>query len=461
MSRASSDICGAPSANTGLFKGLVIAVTVAYLFLCATLALFLPPLLILAAFGLFAVALTGLAIWRWPIAAAASVLIAIPFLPLPTMIGQATGVPFVRAASAMKGVVLLASVVVLAIRSRKPSHGGTLNWILFGLLSIAFLHGLFGGGWMGVKDDFELVIPFLLGRLLPLDEAQQLRWVRTGLIVVAVVAMLGLFEFLYVPLEMRMAMLSLAGSEVPTQFTAAGYSGTRIGSTLSGPVEFANLCALALVLFLSYRSRLSPKWYLAVSVVGLGLVLSVTRSAWLAALAGICVVSIRERKKRFMAYGAAVALILLMVAAPRLGLTDYIAATIGGEDPSARGHVESITSNIETVLEHPIGTGAGTVGPRAMARSSGAINIENAFLTVAVQYGWLAGLLFVWFFVALALKCWKNKSELGTAAIALLTCYVVFMAVMPAHLSLATACWVLIPVGVATGRGRGSSPGRS
>ncbi|HMD85089.1 MAG TPA: O-antigen ligase family protein [Terriglobia bacterium] len=461
MSRVSSGICAAPSPHTGLFKGFVTAVTVAYLFLCATLALFLPPLLIWAALGLFALALGALAIWRWPIAAAAGVLIAIPFLPLPTMIGQATGVPFVQAASAMKEVVLMASAVILAIRSRQPAKGGTLNWILFGLLSIAFLHGLLGGGWMGVKDDFELVIPFLLGRLLPLDEAHQLRWVRCGLVVIAVVASLGLLEFIFVPLEMRMAMLSIAASEVPSQYTAAGYSGTRIASTLAGPAEFGNLCAMALVLFYSYRSRLSPKWYFAVSVVGLGLVLSVTRSAGLAALVGIGVVAIRERKKRPLVYGAAAALILLLVAVPRLGLIDYVATATSGDEISFQGHVESISSNIETVLKHPMGTGAGTVGPRAIERSSQAIGIENSFLTVAVQYGWLAGLLFVSFFAALALKCWKSKSVLGTCAVALLACYGLFMAVMPAHQSLVTACWVLIPAGVATGHGRGSLPARS
>ena len=412
-------------------------------------------------FGFFALAMGALAIWRWPIAAAAAVLMVLPFLPLPTMIGQATGVPFVQAASAMKEVVLVASAVILAMRSRQTAKGGALNWILFGLLSIAFLHGLFGGGWMGVKDDFELVIPFLLGRLLPLDEAHQLRWVRCGLMVIAVVAILGLLEFLFVPLEMRMAMLSIAASEVPSQFTAAGYSGTRIGSTLSGPAEFGDLCAAALVLFYSYRSRLSRGWYLAVSVIGLGLALSVTRSAWLAAFAGICVVLMRERKKRSMIYGATAALILLLVAIPRLGLRDYVATTTSSDDPSLQGHVESVIDNIETVLNHPMGTGAGTVGPRALERSSRAIGIENSFLTVAVQYGWLAGLLFVSFFAALALKCRKNQSVLGTCAVALLACYGIFMAVMPSHQSLVTACWVLLPAGVVIGKGQGSSPARS
>src|SRR5260370_21248066 len=121
MSRASVGITDAPFPNTGLFKGFVTAVTVSYLLLCAILALFLPPLLILAAFGLFALVLEALAIWRWPVAAAASGLIAIPFLPLPVMIGQAIGVPFVQAASATQEVVLLASAVVLALRNPKPA----------------------------------------------------------------------------------------------------------------------------------------------------------------------------------------------------------------------------------------------------------------------------------------------------------------------------------------------------
>lgn len=300
---------------------------------------------------------------------------------------------------------------------------------------------------MGIKDDWEFALPFAAGRLFSIPAEYELRWVKIVMASMSVVAVLGILEYLFVPLELRMLWVGM--TQAATQFSAMGYSGERIGSTLAGPAEFGNLCALALILWVAYRSRLDRKWLGAVGLLAIGLFLSLTRSAWIAAAIGSIFFEFRSGSKVRVLVMASACVALFLALLPTLGLKQFYSYTASGEDPSLEGHIRSVEKYVNVTIEHPLGTGPGTVGPRALERDPTAVDIESSYLTISVQYGILSGILFVLFCFLCLKGCLDNPSRLGLAAASMLLGYLLMLAIMPGHQSLPTAALVLFPVGAA------------
>jgi O-antigen ligase len=373
-----------------------------------------------------------------------AILVLTPFQPLPTMIAQAADIKPILVASAMKEVLM--AVAVLAAATRLRPKLATVDIVPLLLLGLAVVHRAYGGTWMGIKDDLEFVLPFAAGRVIQLSQERRLLWVKLALVSMTVVAMLGLVEYFYVPPTLRALWMGL--ERIPAQEYAAGYGHYRIGSTLVGPDEFGMMCAFALVMFVAFRDHLPRRWWLAALVLSVGVLLSVMRSAWAAAVLGIAAVEIRRghRLRAGLVIGAALTVVLL-VAEP-LGLSNFLAATSSGQEESLRGHEQNLARYSAAVWENPFGTGPGTVGPHASARLSKDISPENSYLALALGYGIVGGILFA-VFCALGLwYCYRLSSELGMAALGMLLGYAASMFVLPNHMSFAMGSWAWFPVGM-------------
>ena len=395
--------------------------------------------------GVVLLASTTYFAWHWPFATVLALVAVLPFQPLPTMIAQAVDVPHIHMISGVKeGLFLIAIVSGLSHRRIKLQ---TVDYILVALILMTIVSRLFGGYWMGIKDDWEFALPFFAGRLFPIPSKYELRWVKIVLASMSIVAVLGILEYLFVPLELRILWLGL--TKAPEYYSAAGYSGERIGSTLAGPTEFGNCCALAFIFYWAYKSHLRRWWMAGAACIGIGLFLSVTRGAWLAAALGVALLEVRTGRSVRLVVGVLAGACLFLALLPVLGLKGYYKETTSLQDPSLQGHLETARASVDAALDHPLGTGPGTAGPRAVERDPNAIGIEGSFLTISVEYGIFAGVLFVLFCLLCLKGCLDNPSRLGLAAASVLLGYLSMLAITPAHQSLATAALALFPAGAA------------
>jgi len=313
--------------------------------------------------------------------------------------------------------------------------------LLLASLFVVIFGQIFSPDIGAVRLDWEWVLPYALGRVVMLSPEAQELWAKCAVWMCAFLAVLGAWEVFFLDDKARRLLLSVMTGEtrLPTAFRATGYNNLRAASSTNSPLTFAAFCMVALVLWWAYMKNPLPGL-----LIGFGLVLTVTRSAVLGTVLGVLVISLRRRERvRILAF-VMVAIIGIAIAIPTLDLKKFVDASFSsGGDVSLQGHVTSVSDGFEMALQHPLGTGAGTVGPRT------AVDIENSYLTLAVEYGLLGGLLFTGFIIACLWTTFTVRKPIGYAAFSALSGFSILLAVGPANEDLAIGCWIWFLVGQA------------
>ena len=185
---------------------------------------------------------------------------------------------------------------------------------------------------------------------------------------------------------------------------------------------------------LAVRARGRRRWLLwaAVALLSAALLTSLTRTAILAALIASLVGIItnapgRTPISRFLG-GSAIALIVFgfgffaMKSSSDTRVVDAVARIETllnvGEDASFPARPDEVWwRGIHLMTEHPLGLGAGAAGPASSrfpeAAPFGRVVVDNGFIMVGVQLGWLGVAMFIW--MLLALLIWLGRST-GTFA---------------------------------------------
>lgn len=185
---------------------------------------------------------------------------------------------------------------------------------------------------------------------------------------------------------------------------------------------------------LAVRSRGRARWFLwaAVALLSAALLTSLTRTAILAALIASFVGIItnapgRNVVSRFLG-GSVIALIVFgsgffaMKSSSDIRVVDAVARIETllniGEDASFTARTDEVWwRGVNLMTEHPLGLGAGAAGPASSrfpeAAPFGRVVVDNGFIMVGVQLGWLGMAAFIWMLVALLI--WLGRST-GTLA---------------------------------------------
>lgn len=221
----------------------------------------------------------------------------------------------------------------------------------------------------------------------------------------------------------------------------------RVNGTLRGPNPLGAYTVMVLSLLAGFvlKVRMKGAW-LRVLVIWLGaasvvaLWASYSRSALIAALIGIAIVAglifAHKVPVKFWLVG-----IILVGALAGLGI--YAARdtalvqnvflhdneSTGGAATSNEEHVASLQTGLERMLAQPLGAGPGSTGSASLYGSEPLI-IENQYLFVAHESGWLGIVLFVWVYGLVLWRLWRQPrtwlsmgvlaSGIGLAAIGLL-----------------------------------------
>lgn len=201
----------------------------------------------------------------------------------------------------------------------------------------------------------------------------------------------------------------------------------RINSTLRGPNP---LGAYAVIVFgvvsaamLRWKLRTRRSWWI-VGGFTLGVVValsaSYSRSSLIAAIVTLMIVVIAAvrpatRKQLLIIGGAS----LLIMGALTIAFRDsYIVSNVifhdnpstGAAVDSNAGHAESLADGFSRMLRQPFGAGVGSTGSASLIGENPLI-IENQYLLVAHEIGWVGLVLFVWLFVEVMRRLWTRRQS--------------------------------------------------
>ncbi len=211
----------------------------------------------------------------------------------------------------------------------------------------------------------------------------------------------------------------------------------RINSTLRGPNPLGAYAGIVLTLLTAWTAKKKvdkKRWPLTVFVILLvGAVVtlwaSYSRSAQTGTAIAIAIVLAvtfwhKLSTKMWLIIG-----ILFVIAAGGLFMarnTSFISNVVLHENPnggssvnSNEGHISSINDSFSQLLKQPLGAGLGSTGSASLLGKNAEI-IENQYLLVAHEAGWLGLALFVSIFAAVMTRLWKLRKDwlaLGVFAI--------------------------------------------
>jgi hypothetical protein len=399
---------------------------------------------------LIAVVLLWMA-FRFPVFALGAVLAFMPLYPVLILVARFVGPSYLmsNAVLACDRVVLLLLTSILWWRNGIKFKLPDLLLVICFALAIGRL--AFGGSFLALLSDFNLMIAYFAGRMAVLSTDQEKIWAKRAVWIVAILSILGMGEVFFIGEAPRAILYSTVADEQVTDlgalngtFHAEGFTGLRESSTMFGPLQFASLCMVGIIIWWVYGQSLG----LGVAIVA-GLVCTVTRSAWLGTALAIPVLAVVMHEKKRLLLHAALALGLFVAAIPVVGIGDFLFAAKKGEDPSAQGHQQSLFMGLNYALNHPLGSGPGNVGMWGTKTNSIGVFIESTYLTLAAEYGIVTAICFMVFLISALRMCWRKRTLLGYVAVGILVGFGAVMTVAPLHNVFSLASWVWFPVGLA------------
>lgn len=291
--------------------------------------------------------------------------------------------------------------------------------VLFPLPSLAVVSGLM----IDLRYLLFFVLIYVGLQLMP-SYAWKFLWVSIGAAVLSLFFVL-LQIFLLPPDFLR--VLGYGPDTISThQYVDNNPEFVRINGTLRGPNPLGAyaiiITSLAAAYVFSGMAKVKEKLnVLLVGFLGLGGVLaawvSYSRAALVAAIASVGLIGVifYAKKIPLKVWAASLILALLVVGGTVYALRDthFVQHVIFHEDPqgvsertSNEEHVESLQVGTERLLEQPLGAGVGSTGSASLYTNDPII-IENQYLFIAHETGWLGIILFLAIMIIVLWRLWK------------------------------------------------------
>lgn len=272
-----------------------------------------------------------------------------------------------------------------------------IGFMLFGFVGLLNSPDLIGGIY-GYRGTFAPLAFLILILCLPITD-QWLRTVTPKLIFVgSLVAMFAIFQSLILGFDFVWKYYAREGV-LSSSFIFMGGSLQRAMGTFSSPNQLSLYLVLVLLLALnlflrSHAQRQKIRLGITLMLLSVALVLTVSRSGWLAAIIGIGFCFLIWKRRRNFVVAAVVGLIVAVPLFFALGLDQHLLNTVQGNEISANYRTGLTVKNIVTAIEHPLGVGFGLVGARAtrFGADRQIYNTESYLLQMAMEIG-LPGLL--------------------------------------------------------------------
>lgn len=327
-----------------------------------------------------------------------------------------------------------ALVLLIVVAVRRKMVGTLLNDRLMQLAIVyaglhfvmvaVFQNGLQAAG-AGLLIDLRYVLYFVLvygtARLIPQFRQPLITATVGGAVVVLAFALLQMFVL---PKDF-LANIGYSKETISPYLTVDDNPAyIRINSTLRGP----NPLGAYAVIIISLLTAAVIRWKtstrggaqagVAAVVAGLTLSASYSRSAVIGALAAIVTVAavalpakMRKRVGIIVAVGAVVAVAAIISLRDSPFVSNVVlhnSPTTGAEVDSNEGHADSLIHGLSWVGQKPFGAGIGSTGSASLNGPRPFI-VENQYLFIAHEVGWLGLALFVWLYVEIMRRLWQRR----------------------------------------------------
>lgn len=335
-------------------------------------------------------------------------------------------------------LLLLASLLAIVIITKRHLWRELADdWLLRILAAYVFLHlilaaVLFHGATTagaGLLIDLRYVgffgLLYILMKIAP--------WYRLRLLITAAVGAMVVMGFGVLQLFLPADILSHIGYSqetiMPYLTVDKNPEYIRINSTLRGPNPLGAYAVIVLAMIASitvkqrYRLKTAARrWSFVAMTVATLVVLwvSYSRSALVAAAVAICLVPLiafGRRLPRWSWVTGAVIVVLVLTAGVLGRQTSFVDNVILHDNPgtgaavtSNEGHVSSLVHGINRSVYEPFGAGIGSTGSASLLDGKGVI-VENQYLFVAHEAGWLGLALFLVLFVMILRRLWRGRQD--------------------------------------------------
>lgn len=311
---------------------------------------------------------------------------------------------------------------------------------LYALIHIITLIVLYQGGAAsiaGLMIDLRYVLFFaLIYTALRLYPQYKKVFIRVGIGGALTVVVFALLQVFVLPIDVLKYIGYNVNSIMPYLTVDQNHDFIRINSTLRGPNPlgaYAVIVLAAVTAWLAMKNtalKVRPALYVAVLLIGsiVALWASYSRSALIAAGIALLIVLLALTFKRYKYLVLAIGAGLLVVVGTGIVIgrdSDFVSNVILHEDPeeigevnSNDGHVESLQDGALRALRQPFGAGIGSTGSASLYGDSPVI-IENQYLFIAHEVGWVGVVLFALIFIGILNRLWQyRKNWLGLSVFA-------------------------------------------
>ena len=279
----------------------------------------------------------------------------------------------------------------------------------------------------GLLIDLRYVLYFVLvygaAKLLPNFRTIFLKLIFAGAAVVLGFALLQIF---IAPRDVLSSLGYGTNTIAPYLTVDDNEAYVRINSTLRGPnplgayavIVFALIMAAAMKFGRRFKNDQHVVVGIAVAASLLMLGVSYSRSALLGLVLAIgMIIMIRAKpamyRRLVLILGGVIvgfgAILLMARADPTISHIVWHDDPNGGSKiDSNAGHAESLADGTRRMIEQPFGAGVGSTGSASLLAKKPLI-IENQYLHIAHEVGWLGLGLFIWLFVEIMRRLWQRR----------------------------------------------------
>jgi hypothetical protein len=202
----------------------------------------------------------------------------------------------------------------------------------------------------------------------------------------------------------------------------------RINGTMRGPNSLGAYAVIVLALLAAFwlagKRMLDRGPALMAAVIGAGslvaLWFSYSRSALVAFFAAVGIVSViafGKKIPRWLWVAAGIVVIVAGVGLYAVRDSSFVANVIlhdnpgtGAEVTSNQGHADSLEDGVTRMIQQPLGGGVGSTGSASLFGDSPLI-IENQYLFIAHEVGWLGLGLFLVIFWKILAGLWRRRRD--------------------------------------------------
>lgn len=306
---------------------------------------------------------------------------------------------------------------------------------LFALLHVLLLGWQYQGAKSaeaGILIDLRYVLFFMLTYVL----VRIAPWYRLRLLVVGVCGAVVVVVFgalqLFLPRDI-LAHIGYGPKTIQPYLTVdRNPNYVRINSTLRGPNPlgaYAGLVLTAIAAFLAqHKARLHTRWqwvglWIFTVYTLVTLWLSYSRSAWLGTVLALLLVVLAVLRGRVLKFlrvarwfwlGFVVVVLALVFAFSHTHFVDNVVLhdnpVTGSKVKSDQAHLSSLERGAERMAHQPLGGGIGSTGSASLLGSERNI-VENQYLFVAHEAGWLGLGLFVAIYIVVLHRAWRARRD--------------------------------------------------